>query len=104
MDSRRRVNSTVGRLLFFQMIRLPNAPIAFLGLGLAFVVGCHAKRSADTHQQSPLTPVAQEIQRRGYHAKECLIIPPTPWEVSTFRMCSYRLFSLHDAVHQVVKC
>jgi hypothetical protein len=44
-------------------------------------------------QQSPLTPVAQEIERRGYHAKESLILSPTPWEVSTFRMRHKRSFS-----------
>src|SRR5947207_14569476 len=75
------------------MIRLPNAPSAFLAFGLAFIAGCHSKRSADARQQSPLTPVAQEIQRRGYHAKESLIVPPTPWEISTFRMRYKRSFS-----------
>ena len=75
------------------MIRLPNATIAYLALGLVFIVGCHPKRSADARQQSPLTAVAQEIQRRGYHVKESHVVPPTPWELSTFRMRSKRSFS-----------
>jgi hypothetical protein len=44
-------------------------------------------------QQSPLTLVAQEIERRGYHAGERLILAPTPWEISTFRLRSKRRFS-----------
>jgi hypothetical protein len=75
------------------MIRRPNSSAAFLALAVAFGAGCHAKRSADTRQQSPLTPVAQEIQGRGYHATESLIVPPTSWEASTLRMRSKRLFS-----------
>jgi hypothetical protein len=74
-------------------IRLPNARVACLIFTLALLFGCHAKRSVDTQQSAPLTPVAQEIQRRGYHAKESLIVPPTAWEVSTFRMRSKRFFS-----------
>lgn len=75
------------------MIRLPNAPIAFLAFGLAFIAGCQSKRSADARQQSPVTPVAQEIERRGYHAKESLIVSPSAWEISTFRMRGKRVFS-----------
>jgi hypothetical protein len=75
------------------LIRLSNARVAGLTLVLALLSGCHAKPSADARQSSPLTPVAQEIQRRGYHSKESLIVPPTPWEVSKFRMRSKRFFS-----------
>jgi hypothetical protein len=75
------------------LTRLPKARVAVLTFVLALLFGCHAKPSADARQSSPLTPVAQEIQRRGYHSKESLIIPPTPWEVSTFRMRSKRFFS-----------
>ena len=67
--------------------------MACLTFALALVFGCHAKRPAGGLQSSPLTPVAQEIQQRGYHAKESLIVPPTAWEVSTFRMRSKRSFS-----------
>src|SRR5438045_1426075 len=74
-------------------LRLPNTQVAFLTLAFVLTTACHTKRSADARQPSPLTPVAQEIQRRGYHAKESLIVPPTPWEVSTFRMRSKRFFS-----------
>lgn len=76
------------------MIVLPNTRVACVTLMLALVAGCHSKKqSANLRQQSPLTPIAQEIQRRGYHAKESLIVPPTPWEVSTFRMRSKRSYS-----------
>jgi hypothetical protein len=44
-------------------------------------------------QESPLTPLAQEVARRGYHAKESFIEAPTPWEASTFRMRSKRSVS-----------
>jgi hypothetical protein len=37
--------------------------------------------------------MAQEIQRRGYHAKESFIESPTPWEASTFRLRSKRSVS-----------
>jgi hypothetical protein len=74
-------------------IRLPSARVSCLIFALALLFGCHAKRSPDTRRSSPLTPVAQEIQRRGYHAKESFIVPPTAWEVSTFRMRSKRIFS-----------
>ena len=86
MNSRRRVNSTVRRFLFQEMIPLPNTRVACLVITLLFVAGCHSKRSASQDQQAPLTPVAQEIERRGYHAKESHIVAPTPWDISTFRM------------------
>lgn len=75
------------------LVRLPNARVAGLALLLALLAGCRAKPSADARQSSPLTPVAQEIQRRGYRARESLIVPPTAWEVSTLRMRSKRFFS-----------
>ena len=74
-------------------LRLPNTQVAFLTLALVLTTACHAKRSADARQPSPLTPVAQEIQRRGYHAKESLVVAPTSWEASTLRMRSKRFFS-----------
>jgi hypothetical protein len=90
---------------------LRNARVAYLTFGLAFVVGCHAKPSgnaresspsaslqqsspsANISQTAPLTPVAREVERRGYHAKESLIVSPSPWEISTFRLRSKRVFS-----------
>jgi hypothetical protein len=75
------------------LFRLPNAPLVYLTIGLAVVSGCHSKRAGLGKEPLPLTPLAQEIQRRGYHAKESLIVPPTVWEVSTFRMRSKRFFS-----------
>ena len=44
-------------------------------------------------QPAPLPPVAQEIERRGYHAKESLFVSPTSWETATFRLRSKRSFS-----------
>jgi hypothetical protein len=75
------------------MFRLPNASISFLTFAVALGAACHGKRSVVTRQPAPLTPVAQEIERRGYQVKESLIVPPTAWEVSTFRMHSKRVFS-----------
>jgi hypothetical protein len=75
-------------------MRLRNAQIACLTFAVALVAGCHAKRSVDTRQQqSALTPLAQEIEHRGYQVKASFIVPPTAWEVSTFRMRSKRSFS-----------
>ena len=63
-------------------------------LALALVAGCQTKRPLNTGQQSPpLMAVAQEAERRGYHSKERVIVEPAPWEISTFRMRSKRLFS-----------
>ncbi len=74
-------------------LRLPITPVAFLTLAFVLNTACQVKRSAEIRQPSPLTPVAQEIQRRGYHAKERLVVPPTTWEASTLRMRSKRSFS-----------
>jgi len=85
------------------MIHLPSIRIACLTFAL-LLTGCHAKRSQNSaqpspkqsptvRQASPLTPVAQEVERRGYHAKESFIEAPTPWEASTFRMRSKRSVS-----------
>jgi hypothetical protein len=74
-------------------LRSPNTLIAFLAPALLLSTACKARRLADARQSAPLTPVAQEIQRRGYHAKETLVVPPTIWEASTLRMRSKRFFS-----------
>ena len=75
------------------MVRLPNFPIAYLAFALALGVACHSSPLGNARQSSPLIPVAQDVERRGYHAKESLIVSPSPWEVSTFRMRSKRTFS-----------
>jgi len=67
--------------------------IAYLTILVALVSGCHSTRGGGSRQVSPLTPVAREIQRRGYQVKESLIVPPSAWEVSTFRMRNKRLFT-----------
>src|SRR6478672_5813392 len=80
------------------MGRLPNIRVAYLTFALGLVAACHSSppRNApppNTRQSSPLTPVAQEIERRGYHAKESLIVAPSAWEASTFRMRNRHAFS-----------
>jgi hypothetical protein len=55
-------------------------------LTLVLVAGCVSR-------QPPLSRVAQEVQRRGYHLKESSVVLPTSWESSTFRMRSKRWFS-----------
>lgn len=77
------------RLSHDAVIRQPNARMVCLTFALSLLFGCHA----DFPQSSPLTPVAQEIQRRGYHVKKSLILPPTAWEAATFRLRSKRSFS-----------
>src|SRR5258708_7308932 len=74
------------------LIHIPNARVTCLTLGLALLSGRQVKRATDARQPSPLTPVAQEIQRRGYHAKESFLVSPTSWEISTFRMRTKRSF------------
>jgi len=78
---------------FYEMIRLLDIRVVCLIRAFAVISGCHAKKSSNMARQAPLTPVAQEIERRGYHAKESLIVAPTPWEVSMFRMRYKRSFS-----------
>lgn len=73
--------------------RLPITLVLLLTLAFVLPTACHAKRSAVVPQPLPLSPIAQDIQRRGYHVKESLAVPPTTWEVSTFRMRSKGLFS-----------
>jgi len=44
-------------------------------------------------QEIPLIPVAQEVQRRGYHVEQSGLLEPNDWEKSTFRMRSKKWFS-----------
>jgi hypothetical protein len=60
---------------------------------LTLVAGCHAKPTDDRRQHAQLTPVAQEILRRGYDAKESLVVSPTTWETATFQLRSKHSFS-----------
>jgi hypothetical protein len=69
------------------MIRFAHFIIA-----LAVVAGCHAKQS-NTRQQVPLSPAAKAIENLGYHVKESSMVAPSPWEKSTLRLQSKRLFS-----------
>jgi hypothetical protein len=75
------------------VFRIPNARAAYLTIALALVSGCHVKRPSPNQELSPLTPVAQEIERRGFLAKESRVVTPTSWEISAFRMRSKRFFS-----------
>src|SRR5262245_13248018 len=59
--------------------------ITLLLFALTFVAGCT--------KQISLTPVAQEVQRRGYSVKESTVDEPTDWQKSTFRMRSKKVFS-----------
>jgi hypothetical protein len=52
---------------------------------LALLIGCTNKIA--------LTPVAEEVQRRGYHVKERIVDEPTDWQKSTFRMRAKKRFS-----------
>ncbi len=72
---------------------LTKSVFAFVILAMVLVAGCRAKPTANAGLSSPLSPVAQEIQRRGYRVQQSLIVPPTVWELSKFRMRSKRLFS-----------
>jgi len=80
----------------------PNTRLAWLAFTLTLVVGCHSglrrdarqpSPSRNTREAAPLTAVAQEVERRGYHARESLIVSPSAWEISTFRMRGKRVFS-----------
>ena len=78
----------------------------FIIIGVALLSGCRAKhavapRSSTRVTESsdrpslaiPLTPVAQEIERRGYHAISSKVVTPNAWETSTFRLRDKRAFS-----------
>ena len=58
--------------------------ITLLIFAFALLVGCSNKIA--------LTPVAQEVQRRGYQVKESVVEEPTDWQKSTFRMRSKNRF------------
>jgi hypothetical protein len=64
---------------------------------LAFLSGCHRngprRDEALAPDDSPLSSVATEIQSLGYRVEGRFVSPPTPWEISTFRMRSRRLVS-----------
>jgi hypothetical protein len=78
------------------LFRILNARMTYLIIALALVSGCHLKRSSRNQELLLLTPVAQEIERRGYRARESRAVPPTPWEVSTYRMRSKQFFSFRS--------
>ena len=76
----------------------------FIIVGVALLCGCRAeqaRRSATRPAQAAvtptpaiaLTPVAQEIERRGYHSISGAVVTPNTWETSTFRMRNKRVFS-----------
>lgn len=90
---RPRAASSVRRAPLSEMIHLPYPGIACLIFALALGSGCNSKRASPAGEQPPLSSVAQEIQRRGYHVKESHVVPPTQWEISTLRMRYKRSFS-----------
>ena len=65
----------------------------FIIIGVALLSGCRAERVPRSSPATPLTPVAQEIERRGYHSTSGAIVSPNAWETSTFRLRSKRIFS-----------
>ena len=78
----------------------------FIIIGLALMSGCRARQaeaprsstrvtqpSARPSPAIPLTPVAQEIERRGYHSISGEVVTPNTWEISTFRLRGKRAFS-----------
>lgn len=73
------------------------AQVGIFAMMLAVQSGCHATRRTRIEtpviDSSTLSPVAQEVQRRGYRPIKSDLSPPTPWEVKTFRMRSKRLTS-----------
>jgi hypothetical protein len=75
-------------------------------MSMALLCACHAKQTIVPEsatrgaQASPtaspsiaLTPVAQEIARRGYHSTSGAVVTPGAWETSTFRMRNKRVFA-----------
>lgn len=80
--------------------------VTFIIIAVALVSGCHAKRteaprsstrvtqaSASPSSSIPLTPVVQEIERRGYHSISGELVTPNTWETATFRLRDKRAFS-----------
>jgi hypothetical protein len=70
-----------------------------LTIGVVLLSGCRSHqptRATQTSTPAPalaLTPVGQEIQRRGYHATSGVVVAPSAWESATFRLRSKRTFS-----------
>lgn len=73
-------------------LALLNSRLACLSIALAVLSGCDSKQPLEQGEPAPLIPLAQEIQRRGYHMKQSLVVTPTAWEISTFRMRGKRSF------------
>lgn len=78
--------------------------VAFIIISVALLSGCRAEQarrsstsstqaSATPRPEIPLTPVAQAIERRGYHSISGAVVTPNAWETSTFRMRNKRVFS-----------
>ena len=76
----------------------------FIIIGVALLSGCRAEpgrrsstrpaeASATASPVIPLTPVAQDIERRGFHSITGAVVTPNAWESSTFRMRNKRVFS-----------
>jgi hypothetical protein len=75
------------------MTRSPHVRLTCVILAVVIVSCSDSQRSVTPAEQLSLTPIAQEIQRHGYHAKESHVVPPTTWEIDTFRMRFKRSFS-----------
>ena len=77
----RRVRPRMNAAEMKRMIRIIQT--GGLVFALALVGGCHTK----------LTPLAQEVERRGYHVMKSAVVEPTAWERSTFRTRGKLTFS-----------
>ena len=72
---------------------LANARFVWLTIILVVLAGCQSKQGFGVFGSSGPGPVAEEIQRRGYHSTASVVLAPTAWESSTFRMRNRRLLS-----------
>ena len=59
--------------------RIPTFVVLAIAVMAAW--GCSARTA-----EIPLSPVAKEVQARGYRAEKSYTLPPSAWEISTFRL------------------
>ena len=82
------------RLSMTQLLVNRSLRIFTIVVMLMPLAACRRTRSGlPVADDSPLSPVATEIQRRGYRVVKRPIAPPTVWEASNFRMRSRRVVS-----------
>ena len=84
------------RLSISTLMKLtPGPKSVWLTIVLISLVGCTSRTTspnAEPPQDAyPMSSVAREIQGHGYRAGKRLVLPPTTWEISKFRMRSKRV-------------